>query len=108
MGPHAPLPRGCAVACVHGCKSLTDQIIAAAADADARSIACMPCCYRSTADSAPDAVHGALGAPLATDIMRTIELERLGFTVAWTAIPPTISPMNRILLAHRPEREANA
>ena len=108
VGPHAPLPRGCAVACVHGCKSLTDKIIAAAADADARSIACMPCCYRSTADSAPDAVRRALGAPLATDIMRTIELERLGFTVAWAAIPPSISPMNRILLAHRPEREADA
>ena len=105
VGPHAPLPRGCAVACVHGCKSLTDKIIAAAADADARSIACTPCCYRSTADSAPDAVRRALGAPLATDIMRTIELERLGFTVAWAAIPPSISPMNRILLAHRPERD---
>ena len=52
-----------------------------------------------------EALRLSLGAPLASDIMRTIELERLGFTVAWTAIPPSISPMNRILLAHRPERE---
>jgi hypothetical protein len=58
--------------------------------------------------SMAEALRLSLGAPLASDIMRTIELERLGFAVAWTAIPPSISPMNRILLAHRPEREVGA
>ena len=104
VGPHAPLPTGCAVACVHGCKGLTDEIIAAAAAADARSIACMPCCYRSTAASAPEALRLSLGVPLAADVMRTLELERLGYTVQWKEIPATISPMNRLILAHRAPR----
>jgi hypothetical protein len=105
IGPgHEPLPRGCAVVCVHGCRGLTDQIIAAAATADARAVALMPCCYKSTAAEAPEALRLTLGVPLAADVHRTYELERLGFTVAWSAIPSVISPMNRIILAHRPAR----
>ena len=34
------------------------------------------------------------------------ELERLGYSVSWRAIPRSITPMNRILLAHRPARDA--
>lgn len=105
IGPgYAPLPRGCAIVCVHGCKGLTDTIIDAAADADARSVALMPCCYRSTAADAPAALRTALGVPLAADVHRTYELERLGYSVKWSAIPRSISPMNRIILAHRPAR----
>lgn len=103
VGPRAPLPRGCAVACVHGCRGLTDKIIAAAAEADARSVALMPCCYQQTAAHAPDALRGALGVPLAADVHRTYRLEQLGYAVIWRAIPPSITPMNRILLAHRPD-----
>ena len=52
-----PLPRGSAVVGVHGCGRLTDQIIGAAADADARAIALMPCCYSQTATDAPAALR---------------------------------------------------
>ena len=52
----------------------------------------MPCCYRSTAASAPEALRLSLGVPLAADVMRTLELERLGYTVQWKEIPATISP----------------
>ena len=85
-----------------GCRGLTDMIIAAAAEADARSVALMPCCYKSTAADAPDALRVALGVPLAADVHRTYQLEQLGYTVQWSAIPTSITPMNRIILAHRP------
>ena len=45
IGPqHAPLPEGCTVTSVHGCRGLTDKIITAAANADASAVALMPCC----------------------------------------------------------------
>ena len=101
VGPRDPLPRGCAVASVHGCGTLTDKVIAAAADADARSVALMPCCYPQTAAHAPSVLRRALGVALAADVHRTYELERLGYSVTWKAIPLAITPMNRVLLAHR-------
>lgn len=101
---HDGLPRGCAVVGVHACRGLTDKIIAAAADADARCVALMPCCYEGTAADAPVALRQALGVPMAADIQRTYTLEAHGYSVAWKAIPRCISPMNRILLAHRPPR----
>ena len=101
---NAPLPRGCAVVCVHGCNRLTDIIIAAAADADARSMALMPCCYQQTAANAPRALRHALGVALAADVHRTYNLEHLGYSVTWRAVPPSITPMNRILLAWRDGR----
>ena len=54
--------------CVHGCRGLTDHVIAAAAQAEARSVALMPCCYQSTAADAPSALRQALGVPLAADV----------------------------------------
>ena len=105
IGPaHAPLPQGCAVVGVHGCRDLTDKIIAAAAAADARAVALMPCCYKSTAAEAPQALRVSLGVPLAADVHRTYLLEQLGYTVKWSAIPTCISPMNRIILASRASR----
>ena len=97
----APLPRGCAVVGVHGCGTLTDRIIDAAAEADARSIALMPCCYSQTAADAPEALRRALGVPLASDVHRTYRLEKLGYTVRWSAVPLSITPMNRIIIATR-------
>ena len=106
VGAHAPLPTGCAVVCVHGCRDLTDRIIAAAAEADARAVALMPCCYKSTAADVPEALRLSLGVPLAADVQRTYTLERLGYTVTWSAIPPSITPMNRVILSHRPKRSS--
>lgn len=101
IGPEEPLPVGCAVVCVHGCRALTDKIIAAASAADARAIALMPCCYQQTAADAPEALRTALGVPLAADVHRTYRLEASGYVVSWKAIPASISPMNRILVASR-------
>ena len=39
------LPAGCVVVSIHGCKSLTDDVLTAAIAARARTIAVMPCCY---------------------------------------------------------------
>ena len=89
------------MACVHGCRQLTDKIITAAAAAEARSVALMPCCYPSNAANAPAALQNALGVPLAADVQRTYDLEAAGYTVRWRAVPPSITPMNRILLASR-------
>lgn len=102
VGPRGePLPAGCAVIGIHACGGLTDLIIAAAADADARSLALMPCCYANTAANAPQGLRNALGVALAADVHRTYKLEELGYSVVWRAIPLSITPMNRILLARR-------
>ena len=62
--------------------SRVHQVIAAAAAADARSIALMPCCYQaSAAQHAPEALRAALGVPLAADIHRTYELEQRGYAL---------------------------
>ena len=97
------LPHGCAVVCVHACKSLTDEILHAAMEARAESIAAMPCCYGHShaAESAPTAIRGALGVAVAADIQRTYDLVAAGYTVQWRYIPAAITPMNRILLAKR-------
>jgi len=92
------LPDGCAVACLHGCNSLTDTAIRVAARSRASTLAVMPCCYAQTAAEAPQALRRALGVAVAADIHRTYELERLGYTVNWRAIPSSITPMNRVLL----------
>ncbi|KOO36618.1 hypothetical protein Ctob_012434 [Chrysochromulina tobinii] len=85
--PSDPLPRGgAAVVCVHGCKSLTDRIIAAAAEAEARSIALMPCCYPSDAAQAPTALVQSLGTPLASDVQRTYDLQMHGYEPAVEAL----------------------
>jgi hypothetical protein len=95
------LPGGCAVACLHGCNSLTDTAIGVAARSGASSLAVMPCCYAQTAQQAPEALRRSLGVAVASDIHRTYELERLGYTVNWRSIPLAITPMNRVLLGRR-------
>ena len=55
----------------------------------------------TTAADAPKGLRQALGVPLAADVHRTYTLERLGYSVTWSAIPSSITPMNRILIAQR-------
>ena len=98
------LPAGCAVACVHGCGSLTDAVIEAAAHAEAASVAVMPCCYGGLARDSPRALRRSLGVALAADIERTTTLEALGYRVDWRALPQAITPLNRVLLAKRAKR----
>lgn len=73
------LPSGAAVACVHGCNTLTDAVIDAAASAECESLAVMPCCYGAVAEKAgaPRALRTSLGVALAADIQRTYTLEEL-------------------------------
>lgn len=97
------LPEGCAVACVHGCKSLTDKVIASATAARAESLVVLPCCYAhaEAAEAAPQALRAGMGVALAADVHRTYTLEGTGYRVVWRRIPPAITPMNRLLVARR-------
>ena len=94
---------GAAVACVHGCSSLTDTVIKTATEGGAESIVCMPCCYAhsESAEAAPRALRRSLGVALAADIQRTYNLEAARYDVTWRHIPSTITPMNRMLCARR-------
>lgn len=95
------LEAGCAVACVHGCNTLTDGVLARAAEAGAHSVAVMPCCYGGVAEKigAPPALARALGVALAADVQRTYQMEERGYAVGWRALPSAITPMNRVLVA---------
>ena len=97
------LPEGCAVACVHGCKSLTDKVIASATAARAESLVVLPCCYAhaEAAEAAPQALRAGMGVALAADVHRTYTLEGTGYRVVWRHIPSAITPMNRLLVARR-------
>jgi hypothetical protein len=97
------LPRGCAVACVHGCGSLTDRVVEAAKGGEFGSLAIMPCCYArcNAVKNCPAAIRTALGDSYAADIVRTQQLESAGYSVVWASIPFAITPMNRVLIARR-------
>jgi len=104
--PVALLPKGCAVACIHGCNSLTDEVLAAAVEAEVASLTVMPCCYAHSraSEEAPRALRKSLGVAFAADIQRTYTLEAAGFAVHWRHLPRAITPMNRILLARRGDK----
>ncbi|MHB2020115.1 MAG: hypothetical protein ACYCW6_24525 [Candidatus Xenobia bacterium] len=91
------LPSDTTVIAVHGCGPRSDEAIQAAIRCGG-DVAVMPCCYPNDAPG-PIAVRRALGHELAWDIHRTYQLEAAGYKVRWTAIPPAITPVNRILLA---------
>lgn len=83
-------------------------MIAAASSASCASIGVMPCCYAHVAEDAPRALRRSLGVALAADVHRTYTLEGLGYDVKWRAIPSSITPLNRLLLARRREHERDA
>lgn len=97
------LPAGCVVVSIHGCKSLTDDILTAAIAAQARTVCVMPCCYGHSfaAERAPATLRRHLGVAVAADVQRTIRLEAEGYTVQWRFVPAQVTPMNRILVARR-------
>ncbi|MFK7985070.1 MAG: methyltransferase [Sandaracinaceae bacterium] len=92
---------GTAIVAVHACGVRTDRALEAAVAIKGHA-AVVPCCYAQTGKKAPRGLRDALGSRLATDVERTYELERHGWSVAWSAIPSAISPMNRILIARAP------
>ena len=89
-GPHS-------IVAVHACGVRSDHVLDLACS-HSSPVAIMPCCYTRTAARAPAALRGALGAQLTTDVDRTYRLEGRGYRVAWSWIPPEITPMNRILV----------
>ena len=100
---HHLLQAGGAVVCVHGCKSLTDAVVATSIANGVESLAVMPCCYAhaAAAEAAPAALRRHLGVALAADVQRTYTLDAAGYDVTWRHIPAAITPMNRILVARK-------
>ena len=91
------LPDGAGLIGVHACGVRTDRCLELAVEKHS-PVAVMPCCYAQTAKRAPRALVTAMGAELATDIDRTYRLERAGFSVAWSEIPVSITPKNRVII----------
>jgi hypothetical protein len=89
------------VVSVHACGSLTDRVLARALAARCR-VAVLPCCH--DLDAGDDGgLRGWVDGPLAQDLTRAARLRAAGFTVRTQAIPSSITPKNRLLLAAPPD-----
>ena len=97
----AVLPPGASVVGVHACGKRTDHVLDAAR-ALGGAVAVVPCCYGKGTAPTSKALAGALGAGLAADVARTQALEAAGYKVAWTRLPPEVTPMNRVILGAPP------
>jgi len=114
-----------AVVALHACGAASDGVIDAAAQARARWLFVVPCCYAADVRFAARAeAHGeALGLPRAAavrrrfvesliDAERTLRLEAAGYEVtALALVAPTVTPHNLLLrarLADEPRRAADA
>lgn len=85
----------------HACGSLTDQVLRHAVDFQAASVAVMPCCYTGTDAGTPYGVRRILGVAMSADVRRSFYLQENDYHVDFAAIPKSITPMNRILVAER-------
>jgi hypothetical protein len=92
------LSPSCAVVAVHACGVRTDRCIDVALRLNG-PVALMPCCYAQTAKTALRCLRKGLGAEMATDVHRTYRLDAAGYDVVWTAVPRSITPKNRVLVA---------
>ena len=96
------LPEGCGLLGIHACGSRTDRVLELGLS-HASSLALMPCCYPSPEHAGyPAAIRHRLGSELAADVHRTYRLAGAGWDVKLDAIPPEITPMNRMIIARRP------
>lgn len=85
------------VVSVHACGALTDRVLDLAIAAHSR-VAVLPCCHDlSTCDTG--GLAGWLDGPLAVDVTRAARLRHAGYEVRTQAIPPDITPKNRLLIA---------
>lgn len=82
------------VVSAHACGGLTDAILARATAVRAR-VAVLPCCQELRRHGDLD---GWLDGSLAIDVERAVALRAAGYQVHTLAIPPEISPKNRLLL----------
>jgi hypothetical protein len=80
----------------HACGALTDRVLDRAAAARAR-VAVLPCCH-NLAMSDADELAGWVDGPVAIDILRALRLKRQGYRIWTQAIPPNVTPKNRLLL----------
>lgn len=83
---------------VHACGGLTDTIIEAAVNAGAR-LAVLPCCH-DTKTGDLGGLEGWVDGPLAIDVTRALMIRSRGYTVMTRTIPASITPKNRLLMAH--------
>ena len=90
------LARGDVAVSAHACGALTDEVLAIAADAQAR-VAVLPCCHDGDANDAAG-LGGWLDQALAIDTVRALELRGRGYQVHTQMIPASITPKNRLLL----------
>lgn len=80
----------------HACGPLTDQVLGRAVAARAR-VAVLPCCHDLTSGDS-GGLSGWVDGPIAIDIVRAIRLAGQGYRIWTQAIPPEITPKNRLLL----------
>jgi hypothetical protein len=80
----------------HACGRLTDVVLDAAIQAEAR-VAVLPCCHDVDACDA-GGLAGWLDPALAIDVTRALRLQRNGFRVWTQSIPSTVTPKNRLLI----------
>jgi hypothetical protein len=101
---HVELDAGTGVLAIHACGMRTDTALERAVAAHG-PFAALPCCRPHRRHPAPEGLKNALGPDVAIDVDRTYTLERAGYRVAWKEISPTITPMNRVLVAKPPACE---
>ena len=85
----------------HACGDLTDDVLERASAARAR-VAVLPCCHDLAACDSGE-LAGWVAGDLAIDLVRAFRLRQQGYRIWTQAIPPDITPMNRLLLG-APER----
>jgi hypothetical protein len=90
------LDAGDLVVSCHACGSLTDEVLARAADARAR-VAVLPCCHDPKTFDAT-LLSGWMDPGLAIDVARATQLTQRGYRVWTQTIPADITPKNRLLL----------
>lgn len=80
----------------HACGSLSDDVLAMAADRRTR-VAVLPCCHDARGFDGT-LLTGWLDSALAVDVARAGRLESRGYRVWTQTIPADITPRNRLLL----------
>ena len=80
----------------HACGALTDRVLDRAVGAGAR-VAVMPCCHNLDSGDT-GGLSGWVESAVAIDIVRAARLARQGYRIWTQAIPPEITPKNRLLL----------
>lgn len=93
-----PLRDSDLVVSCHACGLLTDRVIARAIEARA-AVAVLPCCH-DFEHCDLGGLSGWLEPALAIDVTRAARLRECGYTVHTQTIPASITPKNRLLLAH--------